>query len=211
MARIIDSEECVACGSCIGECPVEAIKEGDVYTIDSEACIDCGACEAACPNDAISEDYYYTGNTQTNSTSENSEESDSEDSFEKAQFTKSEEKYLDHLQELVNDGANLTPRELKLLELLRESLGITVERDQELKDFLFTSKMTVKEQQYLDSVRGFLVDGYELTSRERKILVSIREAFGISEERARFIENMISNKSDKEFGGSDKAFCPKER
>ena len=34
---------------------VEAIKEGDVYTIDADACIDCGACEATCPNEAISE------------------------------------------------------------------------------------------------------------------------------------------------------------
>ena len=55
MARVIDPEKCVACGSCIGECPVEAIKEGDVYTIDADACIDCGACEATCPNEAIAE------------------------------------------------------------------------------------------------------------------------------------------------------------
>ncbi len=55
MARVIDPEKCVACGSCIGECPVEAIKEGDVYTIDADACIDCGACEATCPNEAIVE------------------------------------------------------------------------------------------------------------------------------------------------------------
>jgi len=34
---------------------VEAISEGDVYTIDADACIDCGACEGTCPNEAISE------------------------------------------------------------------------------------------------------------------------------------------------------------
>lgn len=34
---------------------VEAISEGDVYTIDADACIDCGACEATCPNEAITE------------------------------------------------------------------------------------------------------------------------------------------------------------
>ena len=55
MARVIAADKCVACGSCIGECPVEAIKAGDVYTIDADACIDCGACEATCPNEAISE------------------------------------------------------------------------------------------------------------------------------------------------------------
>lgn len=55
MARVIAADKCVACGSCIGECPVEAIKEGDVYSIDADACIDCGACEATCPNEAITE------------------------------------------------------------------------------------------------------------------------------------------------------------
>ncbi len=47
------SDACVACGACIGECPVEAISEGDIYTIDAGACIDCGACADACPTGAI--------------------------------------------------------------------------------------------------------------------------------------------------------------
>ena len=48
------SDACVACGACIGECPVEAISEGDIYAIDAGACIDCGACADACPTGAIS-------------------------------------------------------------------------------------------------------------------------------------------------------------
>jgi len=54
MARKIDPNSCVACGSCIDECPVGAITAGDVYSIDADACADCGACESACPNGAIS-------------------------------------------------------------------------------------------------------------------------------------------------------------
>ncbi len=39
------TEECIACGSCIPECPVEAISEGDpIYVIDPAKCTDCGAC-----------------------------------------------------------------------------------------------------------------------------------------------------------------------
>lgn len=50
------SEECIACGACIEECPVEAISEGDpYYTIDPEKCTDCGACVDVCPVGAISE------------------------------------------------------------------------------------------------------------------------------------------------------------
>lgn len=47
------SENCIACGTCIDECPVEAISEGDIYKIDPDLCIDCGACAEACPVEAI--------------------------------------------------------------------------------------------------------------------------------------------------------------
>jgi len=48
------TDDCVACGSCVAECPVDAISEGDpIYTIDADKCTDCGACADACPADAI--------------------------------------------------------------------------------------------------------------------------------------------------------------
>ncbi len=54
MAYVI-TDECLACGTCLSECPQEAIKEGDIYTIDAEACIECGTCVDACPTGAIVE------------------------------------------------------------------------------------------------------------------------------------------------------------
>jgi len=53
MAYVI-SDECTACGTCIDECPVEAISEGDIYKIDPELCTDCAACADVCPVEAIS-------------------------------------------------------------------------------------------------------------------------------------------------------------
>jgi NAD-dependent dihydropyrimidine dehydrogenase PreA subunit len=53
MAYVI-TDDCVACGACIDECPSEAISEGDIYVI-SDACIDCGACVDSCPSGAIIE------------------------------------------------------------------------------------------------------------------------------------------------------------
>ena len=53
MAYVI-SDECIACGTCIDECPVEAIAEGDIYKIDADLCTDCGSCAEVCPVDAIS-------------------------------------------------------------------------------------------------------------------------------------------------------------
>lgn len=43
------NDECIACGNCKPECPVEAISEGDIYVIDDNLCIDCGACAGVCP------------------------------------------------------------------------------------------------------------------------------------------------------------------
>ena len=53
MAYVI-TDDCVMCGTCAGECPSEAISEGDgKYVIDSNACVDCGTCADACPTGAI--------------------------------------------------------------------------------------------------------------------------------------------------------------
>ena len=53
MAHKINPDLCVACGTCIAECPVGAISEGDVYVIDPDLCIDCGSCAGVCPQEAI--------------------------------------------------------------------------------------------------------------------------------------------------------------
>ena len=52
MAYVI-SDDCVACGTCIDECPVGAISEGEKYSIDPDQCTECGTCADACPSGAI--------------------------------------------------------------------------------------------------------------------------------------------------------------
>ena len=54
MAHVI-SDECIACGSCEAQCPVNAISgaKGVPYEIDAETCIKCGACQAACKFGAV--------------------------------------------------------------------------------------------------------------------------------------------------------------
>lgn len=55
MAYVI-STDCICCGSCEGECPVNAIAEGDgKYDINADECLDCGACASSCPTGAISQ------------------------------------------------------------------------------------------------------------------------------------------------------------
>ena len=56
MAYVI-SDECVACGTCAGVCPADAISEGDgKFEIDPNTCLSCGSCAGGCPVGAISEE-----------------------------------------------------------------------------------------------------------------------------------------------------------
>ena len=51
------TDACVSCGTCAGECPVEAISMGEAhYEIDPAKCVSCGTCAGACPMEAITEE-----------------------------------------------------------------------------------------------------------------------------------------------------------
>ncbi len=53
-------------------------------------------------------------------------------------------------------------------------------------------KFTNKELEYLDNIREFLEDDAEITPRERKMLDRIRQSLGISEERAKELEESLA-------------------
>ena len=49
MAYVIN-DDCISCGACASECPVDAISEGDgKFVINADDCIEWGACAGACP------------------------------------------------------------------------------------------------------------------------------------------------------------------
>ena len=51
------SDDCISCGACAAECPVEAISDGgDKYVIDADTCIECGNCAEVCPVVAPAQD-----------------------------------------------------------------------------------------------------------------------------------------------------------
>jgi ferredoxin len=53
------TDECISCGACEPECPVQAISEGEtIYVIDPNKCVECvgyfesSKCAEICPVDA---------------------------------------------------------------------------------------------------------------------------------------------------------------
>ena len=53
-AFVVNPDECIGCGICVGQCPTDAIEMVDLKAvIDPEACIACGICAQNCPVDAI--------------------------------------------------------------------------------------------------------------------------------------------------------------
>ncbi len=53
------TDECIACGACLTECPTESISEGDIYVINEATCVECEGhydspqCASVCPVDCI--------------------------------------------------------------------------------------------------------------------------------------------------------------
>lgn len=47
--------QCVACGTCVGECPIGAIKvvAGVFADVDENRCVGCSKCEKVCPASVI--------------------------------------------------------------------------------------------------------------------------------------------------------------
>lgn len=49
-----DPERCTGCGSCVDQCPVEALSmEDDLPLVDADTCITCFCCQEICPEKAI--------------------------------------------------------------------------------------------------------------------------------------------------------------
>jgi len=49
MPAVINREECVSCGTCVEECPEEAITLDDeeIAVVNKEKCTECGTCVEA--------------------------------------------------------------------------------------------------------------------------------------------------------------------
>ena len=53
----IDKNECIGCGACVEQCPVDTIyMEESKAEINMSHCIHCGVCHGVCPEGAVKHD-----------------------------------------------------------------------------------------------------------------------------------------------------------
>ncbi len=105
--------------------------------------------------------------------------------------TNVEKEYLDELKACLADDNQISDRERRLLNRLRESLGISEERAREIEDSLANGGLSDEEKEYVDALKDSLVDGV-ISDRERRLLDKLRNSLGISEDRAKELENSIA-------------------
>ena len=107
-----------------------------------------------------------------------------------SEYTKAEQEYLDNLKDFLEDDTEITPRERKMLDRIREKLGISEERAAELEASL-TPQLTEDEQEYLEMYREYAEKG-EISEKERHRLDKFAQALGIELDRINEIENLAS-------------------
>jgi len=104
-------------------------------------------------------------------------------------FSANEQKYIDEVKECLDDG-EITQTGRRLLKLYRERLGINESRAAELEASVTTPQLTDNEKEYLKAYQEANENG-QISDKERRTLNRLRDALGISEERAKEIEQLI--------------------
>lgn len=104
-------------------------------------------------------------------------------------YSSNEQEYLENLKEFIDDKTGITERERKMLDRIRQSLGISEERAVELEASL-SPKMTDDEKEYLDMYREYAEKG-EILEKERRRLDKFAQALGIESGRIKELEHIM--------------------
>lgn len=105
-----------------------------------------------------------------------------------ASVTSEEQEYLEEIRACLDNDGEISSRERRLLDRLRKSLGITEARAKELEASV--NDMSDDEKEYQEELKACLEDG-TISDRERRLLDRLRKSLGISEERAKAIEDRL--------------------
>lgn len=104
-------------------------------------------------------------------------------------ISEDEQEYLEEVKMCLEEDNEISPRERRLLDRLRNKLNISEERAKELEESLKAPQLTEDEQEYLEEYKLCMEEDGEISSKERRLLDRLRDKLGISVERAKELEN----------------------
>lgn len=105
-------------------------------------------------------------------------------------YSEAEQEYIDELKACLENDAEISPRERRLLERLRINLNISDSRALELESSLSQPILTDEEKEYLTEYQACISDGI-ISDKELRLLMKLRKVLGISEERAKKLEKSV--------------------
>lgn len=97
-----------------------------------------------------------------------------------------EREYVSMLKECLSNGI-VSERERRLLDKLRDKLGLSVYRAKELENALVKPLLSSEEAEYLEEYNAVSKDG-QVSENERRLLDKLRVMLGLSYERAKELE-----------------------
>lgn len=103
------------------------------------------------------------------------------------ELSANELEYVEEYKECLSNG-EISTGERRLLDKLRDKLGIAPSRAKDLEELLAAPKLTDDEKEYLEAFKDACEDG-KVSDKQRRLLEKLRVMYGISEERARELEN----------------------
>lgn len=101
-----------------------------------------------------------------------------------------EQEYLDEYKICIENDGVISDRERRLLNRLRDSLGISEERAIELEVQCNPSILSNEEKEYLEEFKACMEDGV-ISDRERRLLDRLAKSLNISSERVAQIEKTV--------------------
>ena len=107
------------------------------------------------------------------------------------ELTSEEKEYLEEYQLCLEEGGELSSKELRMLDRMRIRLGMTEERAEELIQTLKPS-YTTEEQEFVDEIKACLEEDGVISDREMRMLDRMRSRLGISEERGKEILRIVT-------------------
>ena len=121
----------------------------------------------------------------------NSQATDSIDQSLNSELSEDELAYKEEVEFCLEDASEIDAHSRKFLERKRQKLGLSETRAQEIEDMVKASlvSFTDEEKEYMEALDDVIEDG-AIPDNVRRLLERERKSLGISEERAKELEEI---------------------